>query len=192
MSNDFFFLSKAAIRSFYQSTSSPRGSKYHAVLETDIRAGSISKCWSCCARRNQVASHPLKSAFEQRIEELGLLLNGSIIESLAINVAAVLEGHKLGDLLWLDGQYYVFVEGRRVAGPRPISDSDPQQVLWEEFPNPRSAWLEVVDVIQIQPFQFDMEFLIFLEKCRGRRHLLSAFRQTIYCSESGHHRDFTL
>ena len=75
--------------------------------EADIRAGSISKCWSCCARRNQVASHPLKSAFEQRIEELGLLLSGSIIESLAINVAAVLEGHKLGDSLWLDGQYYV-------------------------------------------------------------------------------------
>lgn len=117
-------------------------------------------------------------------------MNGSIIESHAINVAAVLEGHKLGDLPWLDGQYYVFAEGRRVTGPRPMSDFDSQQVLWEEFPNPRSACLGVVGVTQIQPFQFDMKFLIFLEKCRGRRYLLSAFRQTIYCNESGHHHDF--
>ena len=92
---------------------------------------------------------------------LELLLNSSIIGNHAINVAAVLEGYKSGDLLWVDDQYYVFAKGKRVAGPRPMSGFDPQQVLWGEFPNPRSVWLEVVGVIQIRPFQFDMKFLIF-------------------------------
>lgn len=87
-------------------------------------------------------------------------MNSSIIENHAINVAAVLEGYRSGDLVWLDDQYYVFAEGQKVAGPRPMSGFDPQQVLWGEFPGPRSVWLEVVGVIQIQQFQFDMKFLI--------------------------------
>lgn len=65
------------------------------------------------------------------------------------NVAAVLEGYNSGNLTWLDGQYYAFQDGRSVAGPRPMSEFDPQKVLFEEFPGPRSVWLEVVSSLDV-------------------------------------------
>ena len=42
---------------------------------------------------------------------------------------AVLEGYELGDLPWLGGHYYVFTEGRQIAGPWPMLGFDPQEVV---------------------------------------------------------------
>lgn len=64
----------------------------------------------------------------------------------AENAAAVLDGYKSGTLEYISGQYYIFKEGKRVAGPRPLAQFDPKEVLFGEFPNPRGIWIESVSV----------------------------------------------
>ncbi|GFG18649.1 hypothetical protein IFM5058_09216 [Aspergillus udagawae] len=85
---------------------------------------------------------PAKTSPERRIAELESLLASPVIGERAENAAAVLDGYKPGTLEYLSGQYYIFKEGKRVPGPRPLAQFGPKEVLWGEFPNPRGIWIE--------------------------------------------------
>lgn len=85
---------------------------------------------------------------KERIEELELLLASPVIGEHASNAAAVLDGFKSGQLAYVAGHYYIFRNGKKAAGPRPLSGFDPEKVLWEEYPNPRGIWIESMS----QPF----------------------------------------
>lgn len=131
-------------------TSSPRDSRFREILEAHIRAGSVDERAGLAALKEVDKLPKPKSALEKRLEELEILLHSPMASEHTTNVAAVLEGYKSGTLTWLEGQYYIFRDGRIVAGPRPMSEFDPQKVLFEEFPGPRSVWLEVVSIPQIR------------------------------------------
>ena len=80
---------------------------------------------------------PEESPIEKRIEELELLLASPVIGEHASNAAAVLDGFKSGQLAYVASHYYIFRNGKKEAGPRPLSGLDPEKVLWGEHPNPR-------------------------------------------------------
>lgn len=90
---------------------------------------------------------PEKSPVEKRME-LEHLLASPVIGEHAGNAAAVLEGYKSGQLAYVPAHYYIYKNGKKEAGPRPLSGFDPEKVLWGEYPNPRGVWIESVN----QPF----------------------------------------
>ena len=92
---------------------------------------------------------PSKTSLQARIEEIKFLLEGELIGEHREDVTAVLEGYESGSLEYIPWHYYVFKEGKKVAGPRPMEDYDRFQVLFEEFRGAKLAWIEEVSVLEI-------------------------------------------
>ncbi|RLL94592.1 hypothetical protein CFD26_104158 [Aspergillus turcosus] len=99
---------------------------YREAIETRVQSGDIDLDVARAVLEELDKQPPPKSPLERRIEELERILASPVIGEHAENAAAVLEGYKSGTLEYLSGQYYIFKEGKRVAGPRPLSEFDPK------------------------------------------------------------------
>jgi hypothetical protein len=122
------------------------GPAYREALEARIRAGGGDMgLENALAMLNKLDQRPPpKSPVEKRIEELEQLFKSSVIGDHAENAGAILEGYRSGTLEYIPGYYYIFKNGEKVAGPRPLEAYDPRKVLFEEFPNPKGIWVEEV------------------------------------------------
>ncbi|KAF7114494.1 hypothetical protein CNMCM5793_008798 [Aspergillus hiratsukae] len=105
--------------------------EYREAVEARLKSGDIDPDVGRALLEELDKQPPAKSPLERRIEELELIL-----------ASPEIDGYKSGTLEYISGQYYIFKEGKRVAGPRPLAQFDPKEVLFGEFPNPRGIWIE--------------------------------------------------
>jgi hypothetical protein len=71
----------------------------------------------------------LKTHFEKRIKLLERIQTDPKFAQYVESATAVLEAYTSGNLGYIPGHYYVFKDGKEVAGPRPLSEFDPSKLI---------------------------------------------------------------
>lgn len=145
--------------------------EYRAAVEARIQAGGgeIGLDTAYSLLRGIDACPPPKTPLEWRVEYLESARNDPGHADDIENISAVLEGYRFGTIEYRFNHFYVFKDGKRVAGPLPASSLP--DVLFKQFPDVKGRWIE---------------------SCRGSLYLLPAFYRTITADPDSHHHHYLI
>ena len=120
--------------------------EYRAAVEARIQAGGgeIGLDTAYSLLRGIDACPPPKTPLEWRVEYLESARNDPGHADDIENISAVLEGYRFGTIEYRFNHFYVFKDGKRVAGPLPASSLP--DVLFKQFPDVKGRWIESVSL----------------------------------------------